>query len=233
MFRLRNLSLVNFRHFCGNFYVSLMKTVSCLFSSFWSLRRYFINSAGSILMVAMAFASCGHRQTDAAALPDNFDQLTDTAKVAFMMDIVTPDSVARFICDASLGKSKIAHITSLPQATAYAYQHYSDSTLIVFSQELDTYSANLPLAEKMKILMMAGQSDPQRLGYELGLEYVGYIRENKANVEEVKKEIEALKTACGEDSLMYIRFLKGFKTVLKADRGKDLPEDIYNVFINY
>lgn len=166
-------------------------------------------------------------------MPEDFDRFSDTAKVAYMMEIVSPDSVARFICDAALGKSEAARITAFPEASAYAYQHYADSNLIVFSQELDYYSANLPLPEKMKIYSLAGQMDPQRLGYELGLEYVGYIRENKANVEEVKKEIDALKTACGEDSLTYIRFLKGFKTVLQADRGKDLPEEIYNVFINY
>ncbi len=198
-----------------------------------SSRGFLTKSVGPLAAVALTLASCSSRQTPAQTMPDNFDQFADTAKVAYMMDVVSPDSVARFICDAALGKSKVAAITAFPEASAYAYQHYADSSLIAFSQELDYYSANLPLADKMKIYSMAGQTDPQRLGYELGLEYVGYIRDNKANVEEVKKEIAALKSACGEDSLTYIRFLKGFKTVLQADRGKDLPEEIYNVFINY
>ncbi len=188
---------------------------------------------GSLAAIAIILASCSKKQTVAETLPEDFNHLPDTAKVAHMMDITTPDSVARFICDAALGKSKVATIDTFAIATAYAYQHYSDSCLISFSQELDDYSANLPLADKMEIYKQAGQSDPQRLGYELGLEYVNYIRNNHADVAKVKQEIDALRVACGEDSLMYLRFIKGFKTVLQADHGKDLPEDIYKMFINY
>lgn len=187
-----------------------------------------------ITMCWMALASCGSKPAVTVdALPDNFNTLSDTAKVAYMMETVGPDSVARFICDAALGRHKNLKIDTLTVASAYAYEHYTDSCLVVFSQELDSYSANLPLADKMSIYSMAGQEDPQRMGYELGLEYVSYIRDNKMSAEDVKKEINAFKTACGEDSLTYIRFIKGFKTVLQVDHGKDLPEAIYNEFINY
>ena len=193
----------------------------------------FRRSLGIFATMSLLLAACSKKQVVTETMPENFDQLPDTAKVAYMMEVVSPDSVARFICNASLGKSSLGAISAFPEATAYAYQHYADSCLISFSQELDYYSANLPLADKMKIYSLAGQTDPQRLGYELGLEYVGYIRENHTNVEEVKREIEAFKTACGEDSLTYVRFIKGFKTVLQTDHGKDLPEEIYNVFISY
>ena len=188
---------------------------------------------GSFAIIGILLASCSKKQVVAETLPDDFNQLPDTAKVAHMMDIVAPDSVARFICDAALGKSDVAKIDTFAIATAYAYEHYADSCLISFSQELDDYSANLPLADKMEIYKQAGQSDPQRLGYELGLEYVNYIRSNKTDAAKVKEEIEAFRVACADDSLMYVRFIKGFKTVLQADRGKDLPEDIYKMFINY
>lgn len=182
----------------------------------------------------MALASCGSKHVvEEKSLPDNFNALSDTAKVAYMMKIVEPDSVARFICNAALGKSDGINIDTLAIASAYAYEHYTDSCLVAFSRELDYYSANLPLADKMTVYLMAGQEDPQRLGYELGLEYVSHIRENKMKVEDVKREIEAFKTACGEDSLTYVRFIKGFQTVLQVDHGKDLPENIYKEFINY
>ena len=191
-------------------------------------------SLGSLAVIGILFASCsGKKQNMVESLPDDFNQLSDTAKVAHMMDIVSPDSVARFICDAALGKSNVAKIDTFAIATAYAYQHYVDSCLISFSQELDDYSANLPLVDKMEIYKQAGQSDPQRLGYELGLDYVNYIRNNHKNAAKVKEEIDAFRVACADDSLMYIRFIKGFKTVLQADRGKDLPEEIYTMFINY
>jgi len=171
-----------------------------------------------------------HRRQN--SLPENFASLDDSSQVAFMMKNSTPDSVARFICNASLGKVKSARIDTLAIAVAYAYQNYNDSDLIVFSREFDDFSANLPLNEKMKIYSMAGNIDPQGLGYELGLEYVTHIRENKMSVDDIRTELNAFKEACANDSDMYNRFLKGFKTVLKVDHGKDLPEEVYNAFIN-
>ena len=187
----------------------------------------------AVMATGLTMASCGSKKSVETVKPKDLSNLSDTAKVAYMMKIVTPDSVARYICDASLGRYPQAKIDTFAIATAYAYQHYADTCLISFSQELDYYSANLPLPDKMKIYSMGGQSNPQGLGYEMGLEYVNYIRENKMSVDDVKTEINAFKEACGEDSLTYIRFLKGFKTVLNADRGKDLPEQIYTVFIDY
>jgi lipoprotein len=185
------------------------------------------------LLALILFASCGGKTTDDKnSLPENFASLDDSSQVAFMMKNSTPDSVARFICNASLGKVKSARIDTLAIAVAYAYQNYNDSDLIVFSREFDDFSANLPLNEKMKIYSMAGNIDPQGLGYELGLEYVTHIRENKMSVDDIRTELNAFKEACANDSDMYNRFLKGFKTVLKVDHGKDLPEEVYNAFIN-
>ncbi len=198
-----------------------------------SFNRTALFKGVAALAIGLAVTSCGSKKGSDEVAPENLSNLPDTAKVAYMMRTVSPDSVARYICDASLGRYPQARIDTFAIATAYAYQNYADTCLIAFSQELDYYSANLPLPEKMKIYSMGGQSNPQGLGYEMGLEYVNYIRENKMSVDDVKREINAFKGACGEDSLTYIRFIKGFKTVLNADRGKDLPEQIYTVFINY
>ena len=177
--------------------------------------------------------ACGNSQKAQKGLfPDNFSALTDAAKTAHMMKVATPDSVARFLCNAALGKLPGARIDTLALAAAYAYEHYNDSSLMVFSQEFDDYSNNLPLGDKMKIYSMAGTTDPQRLGYELGLEYVSHIREERMNVADVRKELDAFKEACAQDTVTFTRFMKGFKTVLRVDHGKDLPEEIYNAFIN-
>lgn len=190
-----------------------------------------------IFILAASFltlSACGNGKNNKSdGFPDNFNSLDDAAKVAFIMKNASPDSVARFICNASLGKNPKAKIDTLAIASAYAYENYKDSDLLVFSKELDDYSANLPLDDKMKIYMMSGTIDPQGLGYELGLEYVNHIREEKMTIEEIIKELDAFKKACGNDSTTYIRFLKGFKTVLRIDHGKDLREDIYKHFIDY
>lgn len=185
------------------------------------------------LSLALCFGSCNAKQEVKEGFPDGFDNLSDTAKIVYMVGHVEADSVARFICDAALGNVAGSHIDTLAIAVAYAYEHYNDSNLMAFSREFDSYSAALPLADKMKIYAMAGESDPQRMGYQLGLEYVSHIRDSKMNVEDVRREITAFKEACADDSLTYIRFIKGFKTVLQTDHGKDLPEAIFNEFINY
>lgn len=185
-------------------------------------------------MAMLLLASCGGKPAaEQPGFPPDFDARDDASKVAYMMQTVTPDSVARFICDGALGKIEGAHIDTVAIAVAYAYENYNDSSLMYFSREFDDYSSNLDLPDKMRIYLMAGLSDPKRLGYELGLEYVDHIREERMRVDDVRKEIEAFKTACADDSVTYVRFLKGFKTVLRLDHGKDLPEDIYNAFIDY
>lgn len=185
-------------------------------------------------MAMLLLAACGGKPAvEQPGFPPDFNSRDDASKVAYMMQTVTPDSVARFICDGALGKIKGANIDTVPIAVAYAYEHYNDSSLMYFSREFDDYSSNLNLPDKMRIYLLAGLSDPKRLGYELGLEYVDHIREDSMNVAEVRKEIEAFKTACADDSITYVRFLKGFKTVLRLDHGKDLPEEIYQAFIEY
>lgn len=183
---------------------------------------------------AMA-AACGRATEEhAAGLPSDFNSYDDVSKVAYMMKNSTPDSVARFICDASLGNLPDIRIDTFAIAAAYAYEKYSDndSSLRVFSEEIDRYPESLGLPEKMKIYFMSGKSDPSRMGYQLGLEYMNHIRENDMTVDQIKTEIQEFRKACGDDSITYKRFLKGFQIVLKHDHGNDLPEEIYNTFIN-
>lgn len=194
-------------------------------------------SFSGLLLSAIAImtaTSCGgSKSAEVQPLPDNFSNLPDVAQVDFMMKHTSPDSVARFICNASLGKAPGAALDSLNIAVAYAYTNYNDSNLIVFSREFDDFSSNLPLNDKMKIYSLTGKYDPQRLGYELGLEYVNHIRESRMTVEQIRRELKSFREVCDTDSDMFIRFMKGFKTVLRVDHGKDLPEDIYQTFIEY
>lgn len=177
---------------------------------------------------------CGNKpQATVETLPADFNSRDDVSKVDYMMKHVAPDSVARFICNGALGMISGVNIDTITIAVNYAYENYNDSNLINFSREFDEYAANLPLHDKMKIYLMIGASDHLRLGYELGLEYVAHIRKDSLKVEEVMTELESFKTACADDSMTYVRFLKGFKTALTVDHGRDLPENIYNAFINY
>ncbi len=203
-------------------------------SSTVSMKILSNSKTASFFLLFATLMACGRgKDNNADSFPENFSTLDDASKVSFVMKHASPDSVARFLCDASLGKVPQGKIDTLAIAVAYAYENYADSALMVFSQEFDDYSSNLPLDQKMRIYSMAGTSDPQRLGYELGLEYVSHIRANRMSVADIRKELEAFKRACANDSDTYRRFIKGFKTVLKVDHGKDLPEEVYKSFIDY
>lgn len=183
---------------------------------------------------ALALSACSGNKDGEGNWPKGFDSLSDNAKVEYVMENATPDSLARFIIDASLGKVKGARIDTLSVATMYAYEHLkNESDIQTFSAAYDEYSANLPLSDKMQVMKMAGELDPQGIGYQLGLTYVDIIRTNRKNAETVTSEIEAFRSACGEDTVMFQRFLTGFRTVLDVDHGKDLPEDIYRKFKDY
>lgn len=103
-------------------------------------------------MASVALSGCASSGSDKEkGFPSGFDSLDDVSKVAYVIENATPDSVARFLCEASLGHVAEARIDTLALAAAFAYEHYNDSALIAFSQEFDSYSANLPLADKMRI----------------------------------------------------------------------------------
>lgn len=179
----------------------------------------------------VSVCSCGGKN-GSGDFPDNFGTIGDAGRVSYMMKNVTPDSVARFICDAALGKVEGARIDSLPTATLYAYEHYKNTDLASFAAQYDAYSQSLPLEEKMKLYALAGSYDPQQLGYQLGLEYVGNIRSKKMTADQVAAELEEFKKACGNDHGTYKRFVKGFKVVLELEKGNGISGDIYSRFKN-
>lgn len=183
------------------------------------------------LLITCAISSCSkEKKEQTEGFPPDFNTYTDAAKVDYVMKHAGPDSVAHFVIDATLGRLGNIRIDSLGLAAAHAYSNYNDSSLVVYSTVFDEYSSTLPLPDKMKIYVAAGKSVPQQLGYQLGLEYVSQIRENRKTVGRVKEEIEEFRKACADDTVTYTRFVKGFQTALKVDHGQDLPEEIYKTF---
>lgn len=183
--------------------------------------------------LALMLASCGSKSDSASALPANFSSIGDAGRVDYVMNRVTPDSLARFIIYASLGRIEGVRIDSLAIATNHAYERLRGDNLDKFSAEYDAVVEGLPLADKMKIYRLGGSEDPQGLGYRLGLEYMTSIRDGNKSAEDVTRELEEFKKVCGSDTAMYHRFIIGFHTVLEVDHGTDVSEEIYNKFVNY
>lgn len=184
----------------------------------------------ALLMALVVSSACTGSDNNNGRFPDGFADMADIVQVKYVMDNASPDSTARFICLAALGKVNGARIDTLPMATLYAYEHYKDSALNIFSDEYDRFSSSLPLPEKMKILAMAGTVDPQGLGYDLGLHYVDQIREKNMSVAQVEAELKEFEKCCESDPETFTRFMKGFQVVLKLDQGKDLNPEIYKRF---
>ncbi|MCH5214823.1 MAG: hypothetical protein J1E97_06475 [Muribaculaceae bacterium] len=185
-----------------------------------------------VVWVLLLLGACSKNDGIRNNIPANFNSLSTEDKMDFLMERMPPDSVARFICDAAMGKVYNARIELQP-ARDYAYSHYKVDDIERFEMECINYENSLPLHEKVKFFQLAATDDPDRYAYELGLSYVGTIREAEMSVKDVQEELDNLRKECKYNKEFYKRFMTGFKTALSVDRHHDLNDNIYKKFINY
>lgn len=185
-----------------------------------------------LVMCWIAVAVSGCKKQEIVNLPNTFDSLSTDEKMEILMKKLPPDSVALYICDAAMGKKYDSRI-ELSEAINYAYINYKEADQITFTDALNRYGERLPLNEKNKFNALSNLIEPDMFGYEIGLSYVGTIREEGLDAKKVKEEIDRFKKECESDPETYKRFIKGFKEALKLDRGRDLDEQIYTQFITY
>lgn len=195
-----------------------------------SMCRRFVGVAAAVMM--LAFVSCSNKSS--SKFPDNFSSLSTEKKMEFLMANMSPDSVAYYIIDAAMGKNNSARI-ELDPAIAYAYDNYKEDDMVAFTLAFSEYEKKIPLHEKVKFskLYTTTEMDPEAYGYDVGLRYVGVIREEGLQPKQVKEELDRFAKACKIDPDFYKKFMKGFKYALKYDRGRDLDERIYTEFISY
>lgn len=182
------------------------------------------------LLLVWISTSCG--RGNKSTLPDSFNSMSTPEKMDYLKERMGPDSLATFICDIAMGNVYGARI-ELQEAELYAYEHYNEEELVAFEVATKAYEDSLPLHDKVKFVKLIGLEDPDLYSYELGLAYVGLIREEKKDTKMVREELDAFKRECRYDPEFYKRFIKGFKLALKADRHRDLDDKIYVEFINY
>ena len=161
-------------------------------------------------LTCVALCGCGGKEKSIDNAELFKSAKNDAEKVAIVMKSATPDSVARFICNTALGLNKGVSIDTLQSAVLYAYEHYADENLMKFSDEFDNYSSSLPLAQKMKIMSLAALTDPDGLGYKLGIEYAIQIRDNAMTLKEIDRDMAELRRCtivCSTDSVSRFRCL--------------------------
>lgn len=190
------------------------------------IRGFFI----SVFMLGMLLSACS--RNDGSRLPDNFKTLSTDDQMEYLMDRMPPDSVARFICNAAMGKVYNARLELQP-ALSYAYEKYGEDDLVEFQIALAQYQDNLPLHERVRLTKLLGIEDLDQFGYNLGLSYVGLIRVEQKDIPQISDELAKLQKECKADPDFYKRFMKGFKTALEYDRHHDLDDRIYLKFISY
>lgn len=175
-------------------------------------------------------ASC-HKK-EGVEVPNYFNAMSVNDKMEYLMKELSPDSLAGFICAAALGEVENVNI-DLQEAQLYAYEHYDENQIVEFVEGCKNFENTLPLHQKVKLVKLSATEDPEMYAYELGLSYVGDIREEKKTVDQVKDELEAFRRECKYDPDFYKRFMKGFKIALRNDRHKDLDDKIFITYINY
>lgn len=188
----------------------------------------------TLLMVVVLIAGITgcKKEGKSSNVPADFNSLTTDKQMEYLMENMTPDSVAIFISEAAMGQIYDAKMELNP-ALSYAFEHYNQEQQDSFIRAAEQYKKKLPLHEKVKYVKLEGFEDIDNYSYELGLSYTGIIRDENKSVEQVKDELEALKKECKYDPDFYKRFMTGFKYALEADRHRDLNDKIYLTFINY
>lgn len=198
-----------------------------------AFRHFFSFGAVALLLVSAALGGCRRsEQTVDPSLPKDFNNKSDEEKVAYMMRVASPDSVARFVLKASLGKVKGVTLDTLAIAELYVVSNYDSQKQLQYAEESARLKDELTLAERMMLFRKGSVDDPVGFGLDLGLGYLSRIREKNLSAKDVEKEIKDFKKECREDTATYRRFVVGFTEALRQDKDKDVKKEIYDRFIN-
>lgn len=185
------------------------------------------------VVFATVMSGCGKNAEETeSSFPSGFNKKSDSEKVAYLMRTTTPDSVARFVMNASLGKIKGIQLDSLAMVELYIVSNYDSQKQLEYAEESVRLKDQLTLAQRMHLFKKGSAEDPIGFGLDLGLGYLSIIREKNLSAKDVENEIKDFKKECKEDTATYRRFVIGFTEALRQDKDKDVKKEIYDRFIN-
>ncbi|MDE7412256.1 MAG: hypothetical protein K2N05_00500 [Muribaculaceae bacterium] len=188
---------------------------------------------GAAVVALSVVGGCGKKSEESAkSYSSKFSNMSDSEKVAYVMRTCTPDSVARFVMNAALGRIKGVEIDTLAMAELYVYSNYDPDKQDLYAEEATRLKEQLSLAQKMELFKKGSTDDPVSFGLDLGLSYLTRVRENNMSVKDIDKEIKEFRKICGEDTATYRRFVTGFTEALRQDKDKDVKKEVYEKFIN-
>ncbi len=196
-----------------------------------SISRLHVIKASVLCAAALIWASgCKNNEADdatTAAMPRNFASSSDSVKVKMLLDHnVSLDSLAQYVCLAAAGEIKNVNITDFGQIDAYIYTHRGEKDYEVYALAFDECRKSLPLTSKLTLYKKNALQDPDKIGYQLGLEYVNDVMDKKLTIGKIDKEVAEFRKACGADEDTYKRFLKGFSVGLSTRASGEIQDDI-------
>lgn len=165
---------------------------------------------GLLFCSVLIFGACsGNKGGVPGGLPDNFENLSDTAKVSHFIKKMEPVDVARIICDASIGENQDIKIDTFTNAVSFAYATYNGEARKQFSEEINRYADSKPMEQRLKLYVLAGERNLRRMGYSLGKEYSERVANKTMTAQEVNQEINILKNICGNDTMKFNMIMRG------------------------
>lgn len=189
----------------------------------------------AIAAIVSSMASCGSSDSGSSALdkslPSDFASLPDTSKVRVLLDKgVAPDSLAVYMCEVAEGKHGNVRISDYMEVDTYIYEKLGEEGFGIYRMAFDSYAASMPLVSKMKLYTASSLGDLDRMGYELGLEYVNQVLDKHLTIGKVDREVAELRRACDNDEDTFNRFLRGFAAGISTRAPGEVPAEIVEAY---
>lgn len=153
--------------------------------------------------------SCGTIEN--LRLPEEFFTLKEEEKIDWLRINLTPDSVARLICNNASDLDTLMRIEDIGATLRILYTQYNDSDRYVFGNEVNRHSAALPSQNKMKLYKRAQRENPRRFGYMYGKDCCL----NQTDTISVASDLRALKEICDNEDSYFQLFREGMVTAVK------------------
>lgn len=179
------------------------------------------------LVVAVACKKNEVQDATMAHVTQEIKNRPDSLKVRSMLDArMSMDSIAVLVTNIAVGDVPGVTIDNLADIDSYLYMNRSEKDYEVYTLAMDSYAKTLPLSKRFRFYKKSPLIDKDKMGYQLGLEYVSEVMDRKLTIGKVDNEIAEFRRECGEDEDTYNRFLKAFKVGLETRSPDEVPAEI-------
>lgn len=185
------------------------------------------------ILTGLLLTACGSKEGEqqTSDIPDDFSTLSDTQKIQRLIDAkVTTDSIAHFVTECLDGRHPGVTIKDPDAVMLYVGEKLGDEEMGNYAMSFDMYLQALSPASKYKTRIAMPATDRERLGYDLGLEYVNQVVDKKLTIGQVDRDVTALQRAAATDEDTYENFLTGFAEGIKLSADRGIPTAVISKY---